>query len=721
MTMSSVERMQPTLSWPAQGGSAGEDLPPGQDCCPVYPVELADRPMTVELLALYRRWMIQEEWDPAAEGEPWVPVGACGPVLVLGHFRPMEVSPPLPAWCFQPVRLGVEDYQSRLEETRDRCCGEDSGRACVRDAGHVRGVRFPKRFIRPRGLRAALQFLLEYFPHGSGEEGRLRERLGNGTGEDGRLPEGYEAAVDFVLARGPVADLSGLSLPEPGKAGCPAPLSDGLSLVASQGRCLWVAVLRGDPGLAGDRLLDGLGDGWRVRMLRTAVRVPAAGAGPAQPGGRARIVIENRIQAAPRRGGEGFTPGEIVIGEAQVGELESYDPRRPDRDPAKVFLRELSAAVACGASDLHIEPGVEGARIRARVDGVMEEWLEMGAAFGQAVVGAAKELTGLPSERFLPQDGSCTIRHAGAVVGARVSSYPIRKRGQKLVLRLLPRRGRVPALGELLPPWQSRLMMRAASSPQGLILVCGPTGSGKTTTLFSVLAALNAPTRNIMTMEDPIEYELEGLNQAELDPHRGVSWDMLLKGFLRQDPDAGLIGEVRDRETAETAVRQALTGHVVFATLHTLSCARTLERLVDMGVNPDMLASALTLVESQRLVRRLCPRCRVERQAGPVEQELFRRHSMTCPERHWVASPQGCPQCRRGYKGRVAAVEVLPVVDEVVRLIEERARSRAFEEWMAAEGLPNVFQAALQLVAEGASSLEGCGATLTGENHHEKP
>jgi type IV pilus assembly protein PilB len=125
-----------------------------------------------------------------------------------------------------------------------------------------------------------------------------------------------------------------------------------------------------------------------------------------------------------------------------------------------------------------------------------------------------------------------------------------------------------------------------------------------------------------------------------------------------------------------------------------------------MGVNPDMLASALTLVESQRLVRRLCPRCRVERRAGPVEQELFRRHSMPSPETHWVPSPQGCPHCRRGYKGRVAAVEVLPVVDEVVRLVEQRARSRAFEEWMAAEGLPNVFQAALQLVAEGASSLE---------------
>ncbi len=703
--MGSRERVQALPACPPQGGQGGE-AQAGPDCCPVYPVQLAERPMTAELLVLYLRWMAREGWDPFADGEPWVPVGACGPVLVLGHFRPMEVAPPLPAWCFQPVRLGVEDYQSRLEETQAACReGGPEGRVgagCRRSPGG----RFPERFIRPIGPRAALQFLLEYFPHEPGEEGRLRERLGNGAGEEGRLPEGYEAAVDFVLARGPVADLAGLVLPEPEKAGCPAALPAGLSLVAAQGRSLWVAATRGDPGQAGDRLLNELGDGWRVRVLRTAVRADGGAAGPAVGGGRSRIVIENRIQAAPRRGAEGFTPGEIVIGEAQVAELEAYDPRRPDRDPAKVFLRELSAAVACGASDLHIEPGVEGARIRARVDGVMEEWLEMGAAFGQSVVGAAKELTGLPSERFLPQDGSCTILHAGAVVGARVSSYPIRKRGQKLVLRLLPRRGRVPALGELLPAWQARLMMRAASSPQGLILVCGPTGSGKTTTLFSVLAALNAPTRNIMTMEDPIEYELEGLNQAELDPHRGVSWDMLLKGFLRQDPDAGLIGEVRDRETAETAVRQALTGHVVFATLHTLSCARTLERLVDMGVNPDMLASALTLVESQRLVRRLCPRCRVERRAGQAEQELFRRHSMRCPETHWVPSPQGCPQCRRGYKGRVAAVEVLPVVDEVVRLVEQRARSRAFEEWMAAEGLPNVFQAALQLVAEGASSLE---------------
>ena len=699
------------LTMPGLGGgtaTARPDISP----CPVYPLRLASGSIPADVLSLYRAWAQREHWavDPIAE--PWVPVGRCGPVLVLGHCRPLDIGAPLPAWCFQPVRLDMDDYSACLEQliaARQQVAEEDGGARASSTA-----VSFPARHILPCGRLAALQFLLEYFPNDEEAALVLRSQLARGGTGPALLPAGYEAAVDFVLRRAPVVDLRLVRTPQFGEElgeGC---LPAGWSLVEKRGSSLWVA----SPGAWGpgaeDRLLDSLGDGWRLQILRAVdsgpgAREPARG-DPGEQGRiarRPRVVIETQARAVGNDAGSGerFTPGEIVISERLAGELERYDPRRPGRDPAKVFLRELSEAIRCGASDLHIEPGAETARIRARVDGVMEEWLEMGADFGQAVVGAAKELAGLPAERFMPQDGSCTIHHCGVAVGARVSSYPIRRRRQKLVFRLLPRRGAVPALSSLLNPWQARLMMRAASSPQGLVLVCGPTGSGKTTTLFSVLDALNSPERNIMTMEDPVEYEIEGLNQAEVDGARGVGWDSLLRGFLRQDPDAGLIGEVRDRETAETALRQALTGHVVFATLHTLSCARTLERLIDMGVNADMLASALTLIESQRLVRRLCVRCRVPRVPTAEERTLFARRKVSLGDTLWDPSSGGCPCCRRGHAGRVAAVELLPVVDEIVALIGARARARAFDDWMAANGLPTVFESALRLAADGTTSV----------------
>lgn len=677
------------------------------EAAPLYPMTLAEGQMHEALTQLYWRWAQRQQWLPKRGETPWVPVGCCGPVLILGHYCPPENPAPLPQWCFQAVRLSVEDYQRRLEELFIL-----HEQTLVVQEQWSEGIVFPELYVRPRGRRAALQFLLEHYPNADTAEAALRRRLSSTEPEPcNALSDSYEAAVEMLLRRAILVDLRSVKSPELPAGPLEKALPASCTLVAHSVNCVWVASSLDKAAPLEDQLLNELGDGWRVQVLRAGHLETASGEaqGGTTPGAgrqRERIVIEGRAARLPAGERGAITPGEIHISERLASELEYYDPRRPGRDPAKVFLKELNEAIRCGASDLHIEPGVEVARVRVRVDGVMEEWLEMSAEFGQAVVGAAKEMAGLPAERYMPQDGSCTIYHCGTAVGARVSSYPIRRSRQKLVMRLLPRRGSVPTLDELLPSWQAGMMRRAAGRSQGLVLVCGPTGSGKTTTLFSVLSWLNNPSRNIMTMEDPVEYELEGLNQAEIDPHRGVSWEVLLKGFLRQDPDAGLIGEVRDRETAEIALRQALTGHLVFATLHTISCARTLERLVDMGVNTDMLASALSLVQSQRLVRRLCRRCRVSRKLAAAEDLLFKRERVLAPETLWEANPAGCSHCRRGFSGRAAAVEVLPVVDEVARLIETGARAREFEEWMQRERLPNVFQAALQLASEGVTSLE---------------
>ena len=411
-----------------------------------------------------------------------------------------------------------------------------------------------------------------------------------------------------------------------------------------------------------------------------------------------------RARAAERSG----EPGVIRLTQKDIRELEAYNARRPDRDPLKVFLKELSAGIRHGATDLHIELGLESYRIRARMDGYLEEWLEMPAEFGRMVVGAAKEQFGMPPERWMPQDGACTVYHGAEVVNLRIAAYPIRGIGQKLAIRYLPRRGEVPPLHNLMPPREAALMRRAITRPYGLILLCGPTGSGKTTTTFSALAEINTPDVNITTMEDPVEYEMDGVNQAELDKTRAVDWDVLLSGFLRQDPDVGMVGEIRDRETAETAIRLTLTGHIVFATLHTMSCAHTVERLVDAGVNAQMFANAATLIVSQRLVRRLCKRCKDGGRRAPTEAEkkLFARNDVETPPVVFDSAQTACPDCRStGYKGQIGAFEMLPITDEVAQLIAEKKPVRALEDWMRQNNFRRVYQSALALVARGETTF----------------
>jgi len=671
-----------------------------------YPARLAGGLPTEASLVVYARWALSCGWQLGTDAEPWLPLGSVGPVLILGHHQSDAGPRGLSADAFQAVALDREDYLS----LRERCLpGILAARERIQAGGRACSPlrEFPGRHIRPVGLRAALQFLNEYFPLDEVERRLVREFLAEASPAAGRLPAWLGAAAGFVSRRHGLVDTHLLE-PAPAPACLGGIDAGGLFLVAVHERDLWAAVDTLPAPQLEDLLLNGLGEGWRVHLLLSSAAGETAVGTSREAGVQARglISIDAEDSVARLQSQARAQPGEIIIGERDILELEHYDPRRPDRDPARIFLRELSAAIRAGASDLHLEPGVDRFRIRARVDGLLEEWLETGAEFGQSIVGAAKELLGLPAERFLPQDGACVVRHGADAIGARVSSFPIRKRRQKLVLRFLPRRGGVAQLDCLMPPWASAMLSRAASHPHGLILVCGPTGSGKTTTVFSALNAINSPSRNITTLEDPVEYELEGLNQAELDPLRGVGWDVLLRGFLRQDPDAGLIGEIRDQATAETAIRQALTGHLVFATLHTLSCAATLERLLDMGVKADMLASALSLVVSQRLVRRLCVHCR--RAEAPLEAEarLFEAQRLRVPRTIWRATPAGCPHCRAGYRGRVAAVEMLPVTEDVVMLIEDKSRARDFRTWMEVSALPTVYESALQLVASGDTTLD---------------
>jgi type II secretory ATPase GspE/PulE/Tfp pilus assembly ATPase PilB-like protein len=279
---------------------------------------------------------------------------------------------------------------------------------------------------------------------------------------------------------------------------------------------------------------------------------------------------------------------------------------------------------------------------------------------------------------------------------------------QKIALRFLPRQGAVPPLESLLPPKPARYVSRAISRSEGLVLVCGPTGSGKTTTLFSALANLNRPDLNVTTLENPVEILLAGVNQAEVNDRRDVTWSSLNRAFLRQDPDVGLIGEIRDEDTAKTILRAALTGHLVFGSLHTKSCSTSIVRMTDLGADPNMLAESLILVVSQRLIRRVCEKCRDESAPNSEEKALFARHGVLVPEKLYKVGvhARDCEHCRgRGFRGRVAAVEVLPNVPAIRRKIEEHAVSQMYDEWMREHQMPTVFENALELATTGATTV----------------
>ena len=402
------------------------------------------------------------------------------------------------------------------------------------------------------------------------------------------------------------------------------------------------------------------------------------------------------------------------IDENAAAELVVED--RDDDDAATIRLvdRLLLLAIHERASDIHIEPHRHGVSVRLRVDGILREVLELPRGGSAAVTARLKIISNLDViERRRPQDGRARIAVPGGVVDARVSTLPT-MHGEKVVIRLLPSAARLPDLGALgLDGRQRQLLLEVVNRPQGLILLTGPTGSGKTNTLYAALAEGVDRTRNVITLEDPVEIELQGISQVQVDDRSGLSFAQGLRSCLRQDPDVILVGEIRDQETADLAVRAALTGHLVMSTLHTLDAAAAVTRLVDMGVAPYLVTSSLALVVSQRLVRIPCIKCCV----GDAEAPLTLRamgHSDVAGD--WVRSV-GCPACAEtGYSGRTAVLEMLPVTARVRTALLSGQPEDAVRLAARADGIPSLFDAG---VAAARVSRTTLAEVLRAVPHHE--
>lgn len=365
----------------------------------------------------------------------------------------------------------------------------------------------------------------------------------------------------------------------------------------------------------------------------------------------------------------------------------------------------LRRAVQSGASDLHVEPHEGGLRVRMRIDGFLQEVMDRSDVPVRRIVSRLKVMAGLDiAETRLPQDGRIPLALAGRQIDTRVSSLPGHY-GERIVLRILDRSTGLRPLADLgLSVQQQALLRRLSGFPNGVILATGPTGAGKTTTLYSLLQLADRAERNIVTVEDPIEYDLPGISQSQINAEIGMSFAAGLRATLRQDPDVILVGEIRDQETAQTAAQAALTGHLVFSSLHANSSVGAIVRLRDLGLDNFLIAATLRGVIAQRLLRRLCSDCCRAQATGAREAALFQRHGLPMPDQ--IQQAVGCARCAgSGYAGRVGIFEMAEITDEIIAAIDRGASEAELKE-LALDAGETLIGQGLRAVAAGEVSLD---------------
>ncbi len=410
------------------------------------------------------------------------------------------------------------------------------------------------------------------------------------------------------------------------------------------------------------------------------------------------------------------------VGEA-IKETEEYTTERTvdstqiaqiikEAPIAKIVSTILEYAVTSRASDVHIEPQEDRVRVRYRIDGILYDKLSLPKNVQEAVISRTKILAEMKiDEHRAPQDGRFNFKVGDEEVDLRISLIPT-SNGEKIVMRLLRKAGGIPSLSELgLTGTALRNLETSILKPHGIIIVCGPTGSGKTTTLYAVLSRLNTTRVNIVSLEDPVEYEIHGVNQVQINPAVGLTFASGLRSFLRQDPNIILVGEIRDTETTDLALQASLTGHLVFSTLHTSNASGALPRLLDLGAENFLLASTINAIVGQRIVRRICNYCK-ESFVPPQQLVEEIKHILGNLYKENVNGPvlykgKGCDECGlSGYSGRIGIFEVLPVTEKMARLILQRTDSATFEREAVAEGMITLKQDGYLKVLQGITTIE---------------
>ncbi|MFA5155985.1 MAG: ATPase, T2SS/T4P/T4SS family [Candidatus Omnitrophota bacterium] len=400
-----------------------------------------------------------------------------------------------------------------------------------------------------------------------------------------------------------------------------------------------------------------------------------------------------------------------ATGSGEALEIETTEPelsldkliaRAEEAPVVKLVDLIIRQAIDERASDIHIEPFKDKISLRYRIDGKLYEIPPPAKYLHLPIISRIKILSKLDiAEKRLPQDGTLMVKVEDRPIDIRVSTIPTIY-GEKIVLRILDRSAVVLDLAQLgFEGKQLEIMRKLMYSPYGLIFCTGPTGSGKSTTLYAVLNEIKGPTKNIVTIEDPVEYKLEGINQVQVKPEIGLTFSSALRSFLRQDPDIMLVGEVRDLETAQICVRSALTGHLVLSTLHTNDAPSAVTRIIDIGIEPYLLAPSLIMIIAQRLIRKLCPDCKEAQE--PTAEQLKSVKLKT----DLIYKPKGCQKCgQTGFRGRTCISEVMVLNEEIRELVNQRASFTKIREVARASGMQTLYDSAIKKVEDGSTSLE---------------
>jgi len=402
-----------------------------------------------------------------------------------------------------------------------------------------------------------------------------------------------------------------------------------------------------------------------------------------------------------------FYSSESTIKEIQVAQGESDDAiEGGDKPVIKMVNKILLSAIEAEASDIHIEPGKTKMKVRFRVDGVLRVFkIQIPTYLSNALISRIKIMANLDiAEKRAPQDGRFPLNISGHDYDVRVSTLPVIF-GEKIVMRLLDKSSILVGMDSLgLTTEQHLIMTRSLSEVNGIILVTGPTGSGKTTTLYSALQLLNSESRNIITVEDPVEYQLKDVNQVQVNPQAGVTFASGLRSILRQDPDIIMVGEIRDSETAEIAVQAALTGHLVLSTLHTNDAIATVSRLLEMDIEPFLLASSIRAIVGQRLIRKLCPKCAELSSATEEEKEILK---IPVSQDIQIKRAKGCAFCNQtGYKGRIGLYEILSPDKTIRSLISKKATPDEILDYALRNGFTKMRDNGLEKVKNGITTIE---------------
>ena len=417
--------------------------------------------------------------------------------------------------------------------------------------------------------------------------------------------------------------------------------------------------------------------------------------------------VAQAVQAlAATREADGGDLEVIEVGRTPTRQAEELIRLTQERPIVRVTDALLQQGVAVRASDILIEPFEQRLRIRYRVDGLLQETPSPPPlAMHEGIVSRLKVMASLDiAEHRLPQDGRFQLRFGGQPVDFRLSIVPS-SFGEKVVLRVLDRRQAVLDLARLgFDPPTVETLLQAGRRPHGMLLITGPTGAGKSTTLYALLKAIDAPTKNIVTVEDPVEYAMEGINQVTVSAEVGLTFAACLRAILRQDPDIILVGEIRDSETADIAIKAALTGHLVLSTLHTNDAVGAVARLMNMGVEPFLISASLVLVGAQRLLRKICPACKTP---APLPKHLAQHFSLDETKSLTVAAGKGCPACKgTGYHGRLGIMEVLRLDAAVRAMITAGAKEQEIRAHARQSGMRTLRELAVQAMLDGTTTPE---------------